>query len=236
MHYNLLFCGCSFTEGLFPDSRFSHLVSDHFKYTHDNIAKHGISNDKIVEKTVEWFEADNTADIAIIQFTHKARITWYNTFEEEFDFAPGILKNKQYLNIPEVFDYFLINNIWNVIRQYYELIYSEYMGDQNFYKNLFVLDNYFKQKNIIPIYLTICKAPLPNKGWYKFCKDINIQHIIHGGTTGHPVLNPDNNSLIGNPQTNPENFDAELSKISRIGPSELGHQKIADYIISKIKI
>lgn len=85
MHYNLLFNGCSFTEGAELQGitnnyeyrnthRFSHVVSDLTGLTYANISKHGSSNKRILRTTVGWFEKGNTCDHATIQWTNRSRL------------------------------------------------------------------------------------------------------------------------------------------------------------------
>ena len=94
MHYNFLFSGCSWTfgselEGISDDQehrrkhRYSHLIAKKYNKTYDNIAEGGSSNDRIIRKTIEWFEQGNTCDIAIIQFTLVCRIEYITEIEKE---------------------------------------------------------------------------------------------------------------------------------------------------------
>jgi hypothetical protein len=252
MHYNLLFNGCSFTYGIElqgidnnldkqTKNRFSHLVSEKLNLTYQNISNQGVSNDWIVESTIKWFEEGNTCDIAVIQLTAKARTVWYKN-NKAFNFAPGLIVDKKYLKFP-ILDYFLEHGALDPLRLYYKKVYSDYMGDQNFYKNLFLLENFFKNKKIKIIFLSLCKIPKPNDGWKSLCKTKKIQHIINTGMEGHPIdEDPLDYGLIGNRYTNPENFCPELYQSTKnydlIGtrPNELGHQKIADYVIEQINI
>lgn len=89
MHCNLLFAGCSFTEGAELEGiskdkeyrrthRFSHLVSEKTGLTYANISKGGSSNETILRSTVKWFEEGNTCDHAIIQWTNRHRIEYFS--------------------------------------------------------------------------------------------------------------------------------------------------------------
>lgn len=66
MHYNLLFNGCSFTQGSelqgkennleYRDQhRFSQVISNKTGLSHKNIAMGGSSNDRIARTTIDWF-------------------------------------------------------------------------------------------------------------------------------------------------------------------------------------
>ena len=89
MHYNLLFNGCSFTEGMELEGinidyehqrlhRFSHLVSQKTELTYANISQTGASNERILRTTAEWFEEGNTCDHAIIQWTNRGRVDYFS--------------------------------------------------------------------------------------------------------------------------------------------------------------
>ena len=86
---DLFFCGDSFTWGeelqgtdnnhrRRERERFSGVLSDMLGKTHENISRSGTSNDWIVKKTIEWFEAGNSCDTAIIQFSHEKRWIRYD--------------------------------------------------------------------------------------------------------------------------------------------------------------
>jgi hypothetical protein len=89
MQVDLLFVGDSFTWGeelQGPENyhykremqRFSGVMSIDLDKSYDNISRSGVSNDWIVKKTVEWFEAGNSCDTAIIQFSHENRWIRYD--------------------------------------------------------------------------------------------------------------------------------------------------------------
>jgi hypothetical protein len=236
MHYNFLFNGCSWTygselEGLNKDKehqrthRFSHLVAENLGMTYDNISDGGISNDWIVEKTIEWFNAGNTCDLAIIQFTTANRTIFYdeNNKNKEYSFTPVLSVNGKKL-YPE--------HISLKCSLYYKTFYSDLLGYQNFYKNVFILENFFKMKNINFIFMSILneRKNKYQRNWGTFCNTEDIKNI---------------RALIGFKNNNGfnylynENYCRDLSKSNNFlcggHPNELGHQKIADYIILKIK-
>lgn len=243
MHYNLLFNGCSFTYGgelwgINRDyehqklHRFSHLVAKEFGMSYDNISSGGKSNDWIVEQTVNWFEAGNTCDLAIIQFTEKKRIMLYDDNKNPIHIVNQILKNNQVISkiLPRSLNYELTANI------YFKNIYSEYFGQQNFYKNLFFIHNYLKSKNIPTIYLHLNKKSIINAiddGWKIYCKDIKINHIVEGIL---PRREDNKNKIYYCPDYSfKSEKDPFFTWMNGTHPNELGHQKIAEYIIQEIK-
>lgn len=204
MHYNLLFNGCSITYGDELENterdRFSSLVSNHFNKTHGNIAVGGSSNDIIVKKTIEWFEKGNTCDFAVIQFTFKTRVDWYDG-------------NKLYPMGPN----YKIDNPGYKLAQsfYYKSFYTDYLGNQNLYKNIFFLKTYFQLKQIKHYFFGVRRGTSYDKGWQLYCDPLF-------------TLMEDT-----------EEFASEYNpKYQSVGhhPNELGHQVIANYLIPNIEL
>ena len=236
MHYNFLFNGCSWTygselEGLNKDKehqrthRFSHLVAENLGMTYDNISKGGVSNDWIVEKTIEWFNTGNTCDIAIIQFTSVNRTIFYDEDEDNknYSFTPILSTNGRKI-YPE--------HISLKCSLYYKTFYSDLLGEQNFYKNVFLLSNYFTSNNIKFIFLSMDHRHYNDSksNWKNFCKFKYIKNI-------RDIIGVKNNH--GFDYLYNENYCKDLTKrnafLAGSHPSEIGHQKIADYIITEIK-
>lgn len=211
-HYDLLFCGDSWTFGgeldqLNPElydyrreHRFSHVVSQKLNKTYYNVSRGGVSNDWIVQHTVDWFQRGNSCDIAVIQFTVNSRISFFNKNSYHSRQAFEIKEN-----IPEY-----LTNDFNV--------------HQKYKKNLFFLDLYLKSKNVKPIYLTIQKRQKFDEPvfWELYCKSIKVQNLVD-------IMELDRKNNFIKPQTH---IDRSLNGSH---PSVKGHIEIANYIISKIK-
>jgi hypothetical protein len=113
--------------------------------------------------------------------------------------------------------------------EYYTQIYNLNIGLNNFYKDLFLLEQYFEKKNI-PYYfikLSHINHILNHKDvpWTSLCKT-NYLDI--------PTINGDILTMKyeGDDYTPDYSEDDPKYKfLNGIHPSELGHQKIADYII-----
>jgi hypothetical protein len=240
MHYNLLFSGCSFTkgaelQGLEDDKehqrthRFSHLVADHFGKTYENIADSGASNDWIIEKTIKWFESGNTCDVAVIQFTHKQRVLWYDEITEEcyniFLAYANRLFSDGYLRKDSKMQF--------AFTLFYKHIYSDYLGVSNYYKNIFLLTNYLRSKNINYIFTTIEIFTNPSNTWKELCTSTirSVQSILADDTRS--------NSYKEYYKKTAQYYCPDLKKYDEIlngtHPNELGHQKIAEYIIEEIR-
>lgn len=232
MHYNLLFNGCSWTygaelEGMHKDRehqrthRFSHLVAENLGMTYDNISKGGVSNDWIVEKTIEWFDEGNTCDIAIIQFTVVNRTIFYD--DED---------NKTYSILPFKKHHYTKSFPKHIILKsslYYKTFYSDMLGEQNLYKNIFLLENYFTSNNIKFVFITIDANHNHNSksNWKNFCKTQSIENMRYllGIKSNHGF------DYLYN-----ENYCLDRKRLSFGGghPSEKGHKIIANYIIKEL--
>jgi len=256
MHYNLLFNGCSFTHGCELNGidndiehqrthRFSHLVAEHYGKTYDNISDDGKSNDWIVEKTINWFEEGNTCDLVVIQFTNIKRTIMYgdsvgnNTQPKEYDTINTVLSTDKSI----MAQHFLESTYMEQRMKsniYYKNIYTEYMGQQNYHKNLFFLNNYFKTKNIPAIFLKLSSFDSKFEktdnyfGWKLHCKNINIKvKVIEGDIL--PVFYEDTERKYHCKNytylCKTKNDNLRLAFLTGGHPNEFGHQKIADYII-----
>ena len=252
MHYNLLFNGCSYTqgselEGLNHDfeyrnrHRYSHIISERLGKTYDNISIGNNSNDRIVRETLEWFNAGNTCDLAIIQWSHITRAEYISPYAKHpVNFNPKFVTTKWEGTKKINQDH---EETKLAHEHYYKYYYSPMVGIYNFYKNLYILEQFFEKKNIN--YFMIKLSPnfyVGNKSnkiylndhhpndlsdfyWKTLCKHnfFDIPNIIE------TILSKDK-----------ENFTPNYTHLGHkylygSHPSELGHQKIADFVISKIE-
>ena len=222
MHVDLLFCGCSFTEGgelegIEKDyeyqrlNRFSHIVSERLNKTYKNISSSGISNDTIVRTTIDWFEQGNTCDMAIIQLTRYNRIEWYDDNGNPVKFSAWMQDVRSYSN-----------------RMYYSFIDNEAVRVNNYYKNLFLLETYFELKGIKHYFLTLeshsmNKIPSTWKDYHKNNSITKFTDIINDPTYYCEDLYSKNKN------------NRKFASFNGSHPNELGHQKIAQHIIDNIE-
>lgn len=159
MHYNLLFNGCSYTkgselEGIDHDCeyrdrhRYSHVISERLEKTYDNISVAGNSNDRIVRETLEWFNAGNTCDLAIIQWTEISRVEYISPYAKHpVHFNPQFVitnwGDKDMRKIKKDYEETQLAH-----EHFYKHYYNTMMGIYNFYKNLYVLEQFFEKNNI----------------------------------------------------------------------------------------
>jgi len=237
MHYNLLFNGCSITygselEGISNDiehlekNRFSHIISERTGKTYANIATGGSSNDRIVRRTIEWFEAGNTCDLAVIQLTFVLRREYISKYTGEcskFSKLNYVKSNNTHLK-EDLVDY---DQIRKAYYAYYTNCYNDNLGLTNFYKNLFILEQYFKSINVNSFYIKV--KPQINIDYNKI---IPWQNLCKNNYNEIATINGD----ILTSGFRGEDYAPRMAEYLNLGlngshPSEIGHQKIADYII-----
>ena len=196
MNVDLLFVGDSITYGmeLEPEHetyRFSHLVAKEKNLIYSNRSLSGACNDWIVKTAVNFFREGNACETAIIQFSAEERWIFHDP------------KLKRFLNMgnAKTTNNFFTKHMRPAHTAYYKYIYTHELAIENYWKNVFFLDQYLKDK-CKTIYLTL-GWPVEKNSW---APDVEI---------GSVKLLCGNSRLVGH-------------------PSPRGHQRIADYIISRL--
>lgn len=230
MHYNLLFNGCSFTAGaeLYGVNRdfdhqykhrFSQVISDKTGLSYCNISESGSSNNGILSRTVEWFEQGNTCDHAIIQWTSRSRFDYINEQCEYFAIHPSlslrtIPKQSQAITRKRI-------DFWKHYQHVQSFINDEYNQDMCMYWMQYLLKDkcslfYMKMKNEYSSkFNTIPKEYYEMSTYYKYKNKIKIHYLIDD------ILDRSTDYCTPIPGT----------LIIGQHPNELGHEKIADYIL-----
>ena len=231
MHYNLLFNGCSFTaggelEGINKDweyqrtHRFSHVISQKTGLTYDNISQSGASNDRILRTTVEWFEKGNTCDHAIIQWTLRNRIDY---FSSECFFPDK--KPRYYPIHPHVDCRQYFNHRGRIIVMSYIDIQNNSNDQNNEDRCMYFMEKLLKDKCSFD-YLKLEREPEVVSEYY----ELSPYHIYR---TKFPIPHLRGDILSQNTDT--EEYCSNYKGINWLNgchPNELGHEKIADYIIN----
>ena len=160
------------------------------------------------EKTISWFSNHN-ADLAIIQFTEPSRWIWYDLNDRERRIC--IQKSKKFSQSPEEY---------RVSRTYYKSIYSDLMGIQNRWKNQYILETFFKFRNIPYIFCDMKSHHYDQKiqdcNWKTLCENQQTLNLMWD----HSIL---------------ESYSANSDRYAPNGhPSAKGHQRIAEYLIDMI--
>lgn len=202
MHYNYFFNGCSWTYGTdledIKRDRYSTLVSE--GKSHVNIAMGGSSNDRIALSTIQWFEKGNTCDTAIIQWTFTDRTIYWQD-NNPINILPAQNQN---------------NKVKEVQRSYYQF-YTDRIGEENYYKNIFLLKTYFELKKINYRMLTIKNlSDIKNPNWKFDNEVISIRHDwgVTGGLCPKFKIKK----------------TGEIKSVTNSHPQKSGHQRIAEEI------
>lgn len=224
-----MFNGCSYTKGAElegPEGDYKgrdkkvypYKVSQKTGLTYQNIASNGASFDTILRLTIEWFEAGNTCDLAIIQLTNLHRYEWISDEKGSIDVLMS--QKKAILTLHPSF-----GPVW----EGFHAIDNDSFKKYRFYKNLFFLKTYLESKNINYSFLSLNNLRIETGvvskiPFARLCK-INLSTIPHiqGG-----ILEPLSTGRGHG------DYTPNLGKMFYKGshPSELGHEKIADYIIN----
>ena len=206
MHKDLLFVGDSVTYGMelepeHREYRFSHLVATDKSLSYHNDSKSGACNDWIVKHAVKFFRDGNTCDTAIIQFSAPERWAFFDA------------QMNTWLNIgnAKTTNNFKSQAMADAHTVHYKYIYTPELAKENYWKNVFFLNEYLKDK----------------------CKTIYL-------TLTHPVPrtvsgNEKYDSLTWAPDVEIGSVKNIVGESRLIGhPSKEGHRKIADYIIPRL--
>ncbi len=245
----ILFDGCSWTEGVELENierdRFSTLVSEHYQTEHMNIAEMGKSNDGILRTTIRHCE-NNHVDVAVIQLTKISRREILSPDKGRLDFYCN-----RYYRIN-------VNSQDDAIKSYYANLQTHEDDIANFYKNKFLLEHYFKTKNIKYFFVQLNRkktmvppeilsswqlmSPKPVPSLYDVLggESFSTPYFDHSKFTvvhEHPELSEYGVELIRE-ELNPDQkaLAGEKKKPKyRTHPNSKGHRKIADFIIKNLK-
>jgi|TARA_B100000131_G_scaffold151951_1_gene147359 hypothetical protein len=216
----ILFDGCSWTWGAElgverEKLRFSQLLGEKTNMDYVNIGYRAKSNNAILRTTLEYCEK-NTVDIAIIQFTCTSRTEVRVPRRDSYiPLTVGSILRGAYGE--------------DISRKYYEHIHNDNEEISNFHKNKFLLEYYFKSKNIPYFFVNIDR---PNtdihyrnldgvviSSWGKMMDQKPVKSLL---------------DLLGTRFTHPHHYAQGRLKssdtIPRGHPNILGHKIIAEYI------
>ena len=197
----IIWAGCSLTYGdelkNREEERFSHLVSDQLGAEEVNLSRNGNSNDIILN----WFIREcnrQKPDVAVIQWSQISRFQLWNKNKDEWE----------NLNIigPS-------GKGWP--RTTFYKVYTDEIGIEIFYKNVYLAEQYCKSMDI-PLFMLMHKPFISIKSDYQSPYKQLITKMPHpiwdGILPGWDV--------------------ADEFKCPNGHPNELGHRKIAEYIIN----
>lgn len=248
---NILFSGDSFTEGTElegvkkdfkyrSENRFSHLVSKDLGLTYDNIGISGNSNDWIVRDTITWLE-NNKCDLAVVQFSHPQRWYWYDDNKRQWWNMDRFEHMEMHPHKPLVRGC----KVWDDNLK----SYSHYID--NYFKNVFLLENYLENNGIPYIFCQLEEQPesqLINADtpWRAHVKNHPIMGITPAKHLDRPIgfYPGETDALLDTWWTEDRFLEYRCEDLRHIPgdnvflggwhPNENGHRKVADWIIEEI--
>ena len=132
----IVFAGCSFTWGDElenpEEERFSRLVCNRLGAEEYNVSRNGYSNDLLLHKFLKFSTTCGKPDIAVIQWTALSR--WQMWDDSRNDWEILCTKKKYQLKL-------------NAVR-YYRHVYTDHHGIENYWKNVYLAEQYCKDNDI----------------------------------------------------------------------------------------
>jgi len=206
----IVFAGCSFTWGYElenpEEQRFSRLVCNKLGAEEINVSRCGWSNDLILHNFLKFSTTCGKPDLAVIQWTQKNR--WQMWDDSQDDWETLHIDKKYKLQ-------------WNAIR-YYRHVYTKHCGIENYWKNVYLAEQYCKDNNI--------KLIMMNIGW-------NKQPTVDYVSPYQVLCKGYRQNIAGGLLPKPKHIKPnELREyyMKNWHPSFKGHQMIADYLEAQI--
>jgi len=212
----LYFNGCSYTKGQGCEDkrkqRFSTLVSNRLGADHYNDSKSGSSNDGIVYRTFDWMQK-NTCDQAIILMTHAARM------DLSMRVMPGPMSDCSV-------------EVQKKHKLFYDNFYNDEVGAINFYKNRYLLEQFFEKRGIPLLLLQFTPFPCQETNPFKtLCK--GDLPLVQKTFWNNFELSPSIKTILGRRGNKEYYYNEERKEV--IGHFNYkGHEKLADWIVDKL--
>jgi len=203
----IAFAGCSFTWGDElenpEEQRFSRLVCNKLGAEEYNLAGRGWSNDILLHKFLKFSTICGKPDVAVIQWTQHSR--WQMWDDSRNDWEILCTKKKYHLKL-------------NAVR-YYRNVYTDHHGIENYWKNVYLAEQYCKDNDI--------KLIMMNMDWNK---ELTVDYVSPYQSLVKSEIPYITNGILPRPTNkSPESFEYYMKSGH---PSFKGHQTIADYIIN----
>ena len=187
------------------ESHYSKIIGERLNRSVIDISTNAASNDRIVRTTIDWFESGNTCDIALIHLSEDYRTDYPKDYNQYDTVTPEGIR-----------DYKFPKENYGKLSLYYKTYFNTFIGSDNFYKNQFLLEQYFENHNI-PYYMMCLYPPSVDSPWKDWVKHKTLQGTHYK-----------KDSLLGNVEQNPSHYHHHH-------PSELGHHMLAQHIIDNIE-
>ena len=202
----IVFAGCSFTWGAElenpEEERFSRLVCNRLNVEEYNVSRSGYSNDLLFHKFLKFSTGCGKPDIAVIQWTQMSR---WQMWDDTLNDWETLNVNKKY------------HLQWNSIR-YYRNVYTDQQGIENYWKNVYLAEQYCKDNDI--------KLIMMNMNW-------NLEPTIDYVSPYQSLCRSKIPSIVNGilPDLSRNKSEKYKHYKEKSHPNAKGHQLIADYLI-----
>jgi len=188
------------------EERYSRLVCNKLQAEEINVSRCGYSNDLLLHKFLKYSTTCGKPDVAVIQWTVLSRWQMWDNTQNDWEV---LYVNTKYSTKHKL--------QWNAVR-YYRHVYTDQHGIENYWKNVYLAEQYCKDNDIKLIMMNmIYKEPTVDyvSPYQSLCKSKNIL------------------SIKGDIVPRPKYKSAEWYEYYEEGehPTSKGHQIIADYLI-----
>jgi len=205
----IAFAGCSFTWGDElenpEEQRFSRLVCNKLEAEEYNVSCCGWSNDLILHNFLKFSTTCGKPDIAVIQWTAISRWQMWDDSKNDWE---TLNVNKKY------------TMQWNAVR-YYRHVYTDQHGIENYWKNVYLAEQYCKDNDI--------KLIMMNMDWNK---QPTVDYVSPYQSLVKSKIPFIKGSILPVPKKKTPEWYEHWMEYSH--PSPKGHQMIADYLEAQI--
>ena len=212
----IAFAGCSFTWGDElenpEEQRFSRLVCNKLGSEEYNLAGRGWSNDILLHKFLKFCNSSEKPDVAVIQWTAISR--WQAWDESQKDWEVLCTQKKYHLKL-------------NAVR-YYRNVYTHHHGIENYWKDVYLAEQYCKDNDIKLIMLDMDYKDLNDTRYFNGVNYVSPYQFLCKGYRQNIV-----GGLLPRPKKDRDAVWYEYYMENR-HPNVKGHQIIADYVEKEI--
>ena len=214
----IAFSGCSFTYGDElenpEEQRYSRLVCNKLEAEEINVSRCGMSNDLILHNFLKFctstegaFQTCGKLDVAVIQWTSIARWQLWDDVKNDWAATSPMLEYPKHLTLNS--------------SRYYRNVYTDQHGIENYWKNVYLAEQYCKDNDIKLIMMDMNRKELTVNyvSPYQSLCDSKMPSIQRG-------IVPFSKSMM--PAERQEYW------MRNMHPSPRGHQLIAEYLEAQI--
>lgn len=215
---------------IIKDKRYSNIIAQKLEKKVINIAENNVSNDWIVRTSIDWLESNDKPEFVLIQFGPVKRFEWYHNGNYKH-ISPSSARKKRVITDHKV----VVVHPIAAAQSYYTDIENDVYSQMNLWKNVYLLENYLKAKDINH-YFWYSKGQ-PNDKNRKY-NEVDLTFKRNSSWKNMIELC----DIIGNAIDHPENFPKMQSAMINfkygmkkgIHPNENGHKLLAEHLIEHI--